>query len=143
MQNSQNRRPFFIILGTVAILVVGGLIYFQGKSTTPVNSTQVPKQETSNLQMAQEKSETITLTQDGFKPNSLAVKSGTRVIWLNKSGKTGTVNSEPHPAHTLYPVLQLGSFEDGSSVQTVFDKTGTYTYHNHLNPSQKGTVIVE
>jgi plastocyanin len=62
---------------------------------------------------------------------------------MNKSGKTVTVNSDNHPTHKLYPFLNLGAFENGSSVQAVFDKAGTYTYHDHFNPSNIGKVIVQ
>lgn len=65
------------------------------------------------------------------------------MVWTNKSGATATVNSDAHPTHLLWPFLNLGSFDDGKSLSVVFDKAGTYTYHNHFSPSQKGTVIVE
>lgn len=68
---------------------------------------------------------------------------GTTVVWVNNNGQAATVNSDPHPTHTLFPFLNLGGFEDGSSVSAKFDKVGVYTYHNHLDPTETGTVIVE
>jgi len=111
-----------------------------GQPSTPAQSTTkqgaggaIPKETIAN----------VNLTSSGFDPKTITVKAGTRVIWLNKSGGGATVNSAVHPTHQAYPPLNLGQFPDGSSVQLVFDKTGTYKYHNHLNPSQTGTVVVE
>lgn len=86
---------------------------------------------------------TITLTDSGFTPKDITVKGETRVAWINKSGTVATVNSDDHPTHQLYRFLNLGEFADGSSVQVVFDKAGKYSYHNHLNASETGTVTVE
>lgn len=85
----------------------------------------------------------VTLTATGFNPQIITVKVGTKVAWTNKSGENATVNSAPHPTHTAYPPLNLGTFVDGAIVSLVFDKAGSYGYHNHLDASQKGTVIVE
>lgn len=90
-----------------------------------------------------EKNVTITITSNGFNPSNTRIKAGTRVIWVNKSGIKVTVNSDNHPTHKTSPFLNLGLFENDSSVQAVVEKSGTYTYHNHFDPSQKGKITVE
>ena len=75
--------------------------------------------------------------------STFLVTAGTKVTWTNSSGSIANVSSDPHPIHTNYPPLNLGKFDDGGSVSLVFDKPGTYGYHNHLIPSQTGKVIVE
>ncbi len=85
----------------------------------------------------------ITLTKSGFSPSTLTVKTGSRVVWVNNSGSSASVNSADHPTHKVYSPLNLGLFNSGSSVQLVFDKPGTYKYHNHLNPTQIGTIVVQ
>lgn len=97
--------------------------------------------ETPTAMMA-EKS-TVVLTKEGFSPKSITVKTGTEVVWLNNSGETATVNSSAHPTHLDYAPLNLGDFENGESLSLIFDTPGTYKYHNHLNASQTGEVIVE
>ena len=86
---------------------------------------------------------TVTLTNSGFTPATVSVKAGSVVTLINKSGSVATVNSDPHPTHRNYPPINLGEFSDGTSVQLTFDTPGTFTYHNHLNPSFTGTVVVE
>ncbi len=84
----------------------------------------------------------VTLTASGFTPQSITVKAGTTVIWTNNSGATATVSSDNHPTHLVYPPLNLGSFGNSETLLLVFDQPGTYKYHNHLNASQTGVVVV-
>ena len=88
--------------------------------------------------------ETVTLTSAGFNPQTLTIKAGERVVWLNNSGVVGTVNSDNYPTNLLYPFLNFGQFDNDSSFSTIFTKPGTYTYYNYLsqNQSQRGTIIV-
>jgi len=90
-----------------------------------------------------EKEATVLVTSAGFEPSTITVPTGTKVTWVNQSGSLTNVSSDVHPTHLLYPPLNLGSFDAGQSVSLVFDTAGTHGYHNHLNPSEKGTVIVE
>lgn len=85
----------------------------------------------------------VSLTDSGFIPDTLKVKLGDKVIWTNNGSETVEISSDDHPTHELYPFLNLGPVEPTSMVRLIFRKTGTFTYHNHLNPSQKGTIIVE
>lgn len=86
---------------------------------------------------------TVAVTTAGFVPDRITVSVGEIVTWKNQSGKEVSVNSDPVDKYNLFPNLNLGQFESGSSVQTKFDKAGTYTYHNFFNPAEKGTIIVE
>lgn len=85
----------------------------------------------------------ISLTATGFSPATLSIKPGDQVVWINKSGVEGAVYSNPHPTHTDYPPLNLGTFANGGTLSLTFPTAGTYGYHNHLNPSQTGTIIVK
>lgn len=102
-----------------------------------------PTQPASQPSQTQSQAAEIMATEDGFSPPTLTIKAGEKVVWINRSGRTITVNSAVHPTHLVYPPLNLGEVADGSSVELVFDKTGTYKYHNHLNPAEFGTIIVE
>ena len=71
------------------------------------------------------------------------MKVGTKVRWVNKTAIAADVSSADHPTHLKYPPLNLGNFEPDKSVSLVFTEPGTYKYHDHLNPTKLGTVIVE
>lgn len=133
-----------VLIGAIAVVVLIGAFLAYSKPTKNTSSVSVSAQPsatpTPTVNNAQN---TITLTATGFNPQTLTIKAGTTVIWINKSGTTAQVNSDPHPIHNFWPFLNLGSFDDGGTLSATFSKPGTYTYHNHLNPSEKGTVIVE
>lgn len=127
----------------VLVVIVGGvlLVSQQGQKQTTEQSSSTRPATTQNTQT--QPSVTVTVTSAGFSPSTVTIKSGTRVIWINKSGGSVTVNSAGHPTHLLYPALNLGEFGNDSSVQLVFDKPDTYKYHDHLHPSNTGTVVVQ
>lgn len=140
---------FFIGIVIVIVLIGGfSLFYKKGsyspsinpqsktESANPMSKKTNPASEDKNGQNI------VTLGENGFSPVTLTVKAGTKVTWLNKSGKKAAINSDPHPIHTNYSLLNLGSFESEDSLSLTFDKAGTFGYHNHLNPSQKGTIYV-
>lgn len=115
----------------------------QVPTQTAPAETQTPASEPTTPPVEAMQENVVMLTADGFSPATLTIKAGTPVTWTNKSGENATVSSDPHPTHTNYKPLNLGKFSDGESLSLTFDKPGTYAYHNHLNSSQTGTVIVE
>jgi len=88
-------------------------------------------------------SQTVNLTSKGFAPQTVTIKVGESVSWVNKSSAKASVNSADHPSHKLFPFLNLGLFNPGSTVQARFNSAGTFIYHNHFAPTQTGTVIVK
>lgn len=133
-----------LILAFVLLLAVAGL-YELSKTQQFNNFLYKPGTLMQQItpQAGSESSQTITLTQLGFSPDTVTVKAGTKVVWVNDSGAQQNVSSDPHPSNTDYPALNLGNFMNGSSLSLVFAKSGVYKYHNHLNPSQKGVIIVQ
>ncbi len=137
-----------LLLGIVVLLIIVGWIVLLGnKKSARITTTERTKQtqQPSLTGVMEDKSQgpTVTLGAADFSPKNLTVKIGTKVTWVNKSGVVATVNSAVHPTHFVYPPLNLGEFSNGQSVSLVFDKIGTYSYHNHLNPSQNGTITVK
>lgn len=133
-----------IILGATAVLAVAAVIVFVGKPGK--NLYQPPTQPESPIPAGSAtapETKSVALTSSGFGPQSLTVKVGTKVVWTNRSGTAATVNSASHPTHLVYPLLNLGNFGNGDTLSLVFDKPGTYKYHNHLNAGQTGMVVVE
>lgn len=146
-----SKRPIWqwVVIYAVIGLVVYGLIYYfvlakkGGSPYNPVPTTTPAVTSESSPSAEVTPQEVILLTTNGFSPATLTIKAGTKVIWVNQSGTDATVNSSPHPAHTDYQPLNLGSLIDGGKVSLTFDKSGTYKYHNHLSPTQFGTIIVQ
>lgn len=86
----------------------------------------------------------VTYTDDGFSPETTTVEAGTTVTWVNESDGQMWVASSVHPTHNELPEFdQRNGVETGGEFSFQFDETGEWGYHNHLNPSDKGTVVVE
>ncbi len=138
-----------IILFVLVILVLGGYFLIKNNAKYSTNQSVIPSPtiiqptQTPINQPSTNSAQTVTLTSSGFTPLSLTIKKGTKVVWTNKSGGVATVDSELHPTHLLYLPLNLGKFNDGETLNVTFAKEGTYTYHDHLHPTMKGTIVVE
>ncbi|HEX3095828.1 MAG TPA: cupredoxin domain-containing protein [Patescibacteria group bacterium] len=88
----------------------------------------------------------FNVTYDGtaFSPSSLTIKNGDVVIFKNTGDSSFWPASDPHPTHTNYPEFDAKkAIPAGQTYQFKFTKTGTWGYHNHLNPAAHGTIIVK
>jgi plastocyanin len=136
------KKPIVIIV-IVVVIVLGGagtyaLTHRATKTTTASNTTPTPTSTDTNTA-----TNTITYADSGFSPSNLTVKSGTTVTIKNTSSQTMQFDSDPHPVHTNDTDLNAGSIAAGKSTTFVADKMGTFGYHNHLDPGQTGTIIVQ
>ncbi|MBI3343008.1 hypothetical protein HY032_02535 [Candidatus Gottesmanbacteria bacterium] len=79
----------------------------------------------------------------GFVPKTVTVKKGTSVVWTNQSQGGMWVASAVHPTHQLLPGFdELKSVGAGGMYEYTFTKVGTWKYHNHVQASDTGTVVV-
>jgi plastocyanin len=86
---------------------------------------------------------TVMYKDAGFSPKELRVKKGTTVVFINNSTKSMWVASAPHPSHTILPEFdELKSVQNGGQYVFTFEKVGIWKYHNHVNPSDFGNVMV-
>lgn len=108
-------------------------------SSTNTNQESTPQQATESPVGGN----VITYSDSGFSPAQLKVKVGEAVQFKNDSTSSVQVNSAVHPTHTLYPELNIGSIAAGESKSVAFTQAGTYKYHNHLNASENGMIVVE
>ncbi len=86
----------------------------------------------------------IDFTDAGFQYPVMTVELGTTVFFFNESSGSVWIASDPHPAHTDLPGFDSGKAltKKGQSYSFLFSEPGTWHYHNHLNPSQTGSIIV-
>lgn len=128
----------------VIILVVAVALVLKTKDTSKTNmATTNPTPATEQATNERPNTTSVTVTKNGYEPKTITIKKGEKVRWTNQSGTEVTVSSDSHPTHLLWPFLNLGNFKQGEMVSVMFEKAGTYTYHNHFNSSQVGSVIVE
>jgi len=100
----------------------------------------------------------IKITANGFEPKEIEIIRGTKVTWINESSKPSWPASDIHPTHRLYPgsgIEKCGTSEQdkifdacrglnqGESWSFIFNEVGEWYYHDHLNPSLKGEIVVK
>jgi plastocyanin len=78
----------------------------------------------------------VSITNSGFRPATLTIKTDDSVTWTNKSTKNHQVvsNSGAFASPVLAP---------RKSYTFTFRAAGRYRYHDGLHPALKGTVIVQ
>ena len=86
----------------------------------------------------------VKITDSGFEPSTLTVNSGDTVKFENKSSDDAWPASNVHPTHQLYPGFDAKKpLLPGDSYEFTFTKTGSWGYHNHLEPDVQGTIVVK
>ncbi len=78
-----------------------------------------------------------------FSPSTVTIKLGDIVIFRNKSQQNFWPASSVHPVHTDYPEFDTkAAIAPGKSFDFKFTKLGTWKFHDHLNPSSTGSIVV-
>jgi len=146
----------------VVALIAGGYGFFMNKAAaptvTPKTGNEAAQQQPQPTEAVPSEKNVIVYTDTGYSPSSLTVKLGETVVFKNNSSRSMWTASAMHPTHTAYDGTSLAqhcpntagtAFDEctsatpGSSWSFTFAKAGTWHYHNHVSPSDYGTVIVE
>jgi len=147
----------------IAVLLIGGWFFLKTPTNAPESQTVtngMPVIDSTTPETTVENTApnvTVAYTDQGFSPTSVSVPLGTTVTFVNQSSRGMWVASAKHPDHTVYSGTSLSqhcpdtansAFDEctavasGSSFSFTFNKEGTWKYHNHVDATQFGTVIV-
>ena len=87
---------------------------------------------------------TVEINSGGvFVPKQVTIKKGGAVTWVNKGSKSVWPASAFHPTHQVYPEFDsLKGIKANESYSFVFDRIGSWKYHDHLNASASGVIDV-
>jgi plastocyanin len=133
-----HRFTWLIGLGVILVIViiVGISLFASGKTGKEPVTTAI------NTQSGGAPAE-VDITATGFLPATITVKPGQDVEWVNKDANPHLVASDPYPTDNKLPGLNSQqSIASGAMYNYTFEAAGTYTYHDDLNPSLMGIVIV-
>lgn len=138
----------WVIIGvvTVVILGFGGLSLFGGSSQgKDCASETAEKSATATAEVAVVA--TVTHKDGEFTPNCLQISQGTTVTWVNNGENDIQIGADPHPVHSGNKEVSGGEYVltlgPGEVATVTFEKTGKSAYHDHLNSSAGGAIIVE
>ena len=135
----QPKRPVPAIVGVIVIAILLILAFAIYVASTKAHDIS-PNSTTVKLVPA-----AVSITSNGFVPSTITIKKGQAVSWTNNDTAKHQIDSDPYPTNS-----NLSSLNDpqvlgqSDTYSYIFNKTGTYTYHDNLNPySIKGVVIVK
>jgi len=149
------------------LIIAAGAWWFTSSNPSAGNEAIIPAQDTTpaatdngtqvgvdvNVNTAP-MTATITYSGSTYSPSEVTIKKGGTVTWKNASGANMWVASAQHPTHTAYsgtsrtehcPDTSRTAFDQcvgGGDYSFTFTKAGTWGYHDHLNSSAFGRVIV-
>ena len=90
---------------------------------------------------------TITITAAGVSPSSVTVSPGQRVTFVNNDSRPHDMASDPHPAHTDCPEVNVGFLQAGQGGTTQnLNTVRTCGFHDHNQPdvrSLQGTIRIQ
>lgn len=139
-------KPLAIL---AAIVIVGGGVWWfiarNGSDTESksVDESELPATAKTEPGVTEAQTVIITYTDSGFSQSEVAINPGDSVVFKNESSRSFWPASDPHPVHT-----ELSEFDSrtavpsGQSYTMTFAQSGRWGFHNHLNSSETGTVIV-
>jgi plastocyanin len=126
------------VLGVVLLLLLLGIgaYSFSGNKSSPSSGT---------ASLAALAPAEVSITSSGFSPATVTVKVGQAVTWVNTDSAPHIVASDPYPTdNALSGFDSQQNLSPNDHYSFAFDKAGTYTYHDDLNPyTLAGTVIVK
>lgn len=124
----------------IIIIIAAGVILYATQSSRP--NVQTGMNNSSNQSLGNNSSNvtsavsTITIQNGTFNPNNLTIRSGTNVQWINN-------DSTQHQIVSDTGAFQSPILNSGDSYNFFFGKSGIYGYHDALNATITGTVIVQ
>lgn len=87
---------------------------------------------------------TISITDNGFEPETVTIASGTTVTFVNNGQANHWPASDVHPTHEILPDFDAkGGLATGDTYSYTFEEAGTWRCHDHLFPSSTCAIIVE
>ena len=138
------------IIIAVVVVLVGG--YFLLKDSIQLPALGLPEE---SPEMTGET--VVTYMDAGYAPSPLTIAVGETVTFRNESSEAMWTASAMHPTHTVYsgtaleehcPDIAGDAFDACTGIQPgdewsfTFMKEGTWNYHNHLNASHFGSIVV-
>src|SRR3989344_2072629 len=158
-----NKSTTYIIVGAFALAaVIGGAFYLQGQN--PGEQLQGNEAVEQNQQQEENPSPgliaraVVLYTVSGYVPQIFTVQQGETVTFVNGSTSPMWSATAVHPTHQVYPGSDInkcntaeekntfdacGGIEPNQEWSFTFEEKGSWGYHDHLNPSRRGTIVVE
>jgi plastocyanin len=146
-----NKNGVIITIVVIVLAVIGIIVFAMNSNNQPApansqsqSDQNVPISAATPTGQALPVNYSVSYTDQGFSPATVTINNGDSVTWTNNSTNRMWVASDPHPTHTDLPGFdEKTAVAAGGSWTYTFIVSGSHGYHNHTNPSIKGTVVVQ
>lgn len=130
------KKRLFVTALLLIVLLTSVLVIRNSQSTGTTRQA--------DSQLASQTAE-VYITSQGFEPATVKIKKGQSVQWTNRDEAPHQIASDPHPTDDSLPGLNDDiPLNANNSFSYIFEESGTYAYHDELNPLKfNGTIIVE
>ena len=89
------------------------------------------------------KTHSVVLTDSGFTPAVLRIRKGDSIKFSTNLDRSFWPASDPHPTHSGFSAFDpMGNIKPNESWTFKFQQSGTWSYHNHVDPSSRGQITV-
>lgn len=86
---------------------------------------------------------TLGMSDTGFSHTELEIDPGTTVTFVNNGQAPHWPASDIHPTHEILPEFDSGrGLTTGETYSYTFTESGTWRFHDHLNPRTTGVIVV-
>src|SRR6476659_1091362 len=106
---------------------------------TSTNLNQNQNQSTRTIAIKSGSGENARVVPIAFEPNQLFIKTGDKVVWVNKDMTNHSVVSLSFNSGIIEPVGSL----KGNSYSYIFTRPGTFIYIDKLHPYMGGVIYVD
>ena len=132
---AKQRRRFTALIATILVVGAAIIVTLLVSGRTPSNVV---------VSAPEAKVAVIEVTKDGFSPATLTIEKGSVVEWRSTDGTTThIVEANPYPSHTSVPDLVSGQLGSGATYRYKFADAGSFGFHDKLNPTLNGTIVVQ
>ncbi len=91
--------------------------------------------ERSDVGIAARTTERVKIVDFAFRPKTLQVERGTRVVWVNRG-------NAPHTTTSTKGLWDSPTLSTGDTFARVFKRAGTFRYFCQVHPNMVGKVVV-
>lgn len=125
-----------IVLGAIAVVGINSQRSATDGSTSPNTQPNLNAIREDDVAMV------ITYTGTGFEPNNASVEANNEIRIRNRSSRMLKFVSDPYLDQSDNPEFNVGELKPGESRKFYVSQMGRWGYHNALDPSETGLLIV-
>lgn len=126
------------IIAVILIAVALGAIFVVSRPNNESNKTDSSQKDKTAEVSETEEPNTVSIEDFAFKQDSIQIKKGTTITWVNKDEARHDIS--PTGGGSDFVASEL--LAKGEKYQFTFNTAGTYTYKCSPHPYMKGTIEV-